>query len=472
MSKKINTLDFINAAGKIHGNYYDYSLSVYRGNRSKIKIICPVHGLFIQDPHNHKKGSGCPKCGNLKIADKKKMSLNDFIIKAMKIHSDIYDYSLSVYVNSYTKLIVLCPLHGEFKQTPSNHLNGQGCPLCGNAIVSHKLIYKKEVFITKSDKIHCGKYDYSLVNYTGIFKKIEIICPIHGKFEQIAHNHLQGRGCQQCKKEAIKKARSLGYDMFIKKVRLIHKDKYRYSNKTYLDTRHKIEIICPKHGPFYQTPDKHMQGQGCTQCKIEEGSYKIKDTKESFINKALKIHGSRYDYSKTEYENSWTKILIICPKHGSFTQTPESHLVGRGCPRCSEPFGEKLIDKYLQPYKIKYIRQKKFKDCKDKRSLSFDFFIPIINTCIEYDGIQHFSPLDCFGGKIGFESNKKRDFLKTTYCKNNGINLVRIPYYMPKQKIRDVISGLFQEKFEELKAGGLRDLTGVKEGMLANIPVG
>ena len=123
--KKLTKSEFIEKAKKVHGNKYDYSKIQYKGIRKKITIVCSVHGEFNQEARNHLKGSGCSKCyGNFTPTNK------DFIKKASKIHQDKYDYSISKYVNSYTKIKITCPIHGVFNQTPNNHLMGSGCEKC------------------------------------------------------------------------------------------------------------------------------------------------------------------------------------------------------------------------------------------------------------------------------------------------------------------------------------------------------
>jgi len=125
-TKKLNTEEFIEKAKAIHGDKYDYSLVEYKNNSTKVKIICPEHGVFEQIPSSHLKGSGCSKCSGTK-----KLTTEQFIEKAKAIHSDKYDYSLVKYKNNYTKVKIICPVHGTFKQRSGNHLYGQGCPECG-----------------------------------------------------------------------------------------------------------------------------------------------------------------------------------------------------------------------------------------------------------------------------------------------------------------------------------------------------
>ena len=128
MPKKVTTKDFINRANKIHNNKYNYTKVDYNNSKTKIKIICKVHGIFEQRPDIHLSNKGCPKCAN----NKKATTIKDFINKANKVHDNKYDYSLVDYKNNKIKIIIICPTHGEFYQNPNDHLQGRGCPKCAN----------------------------------------------------------------------------------------------------------------------------------------------------------------------------------------------------------------------------------------------------------------------------------------------------------------------------------------------------
>jgi len=199
MPKKLTTEEFIENAKQVHGNRYDYSRAVYRGNKNGVIIICSKHGEFTQTPVTHVVNkSGCPSCGNIKRALTQKDSLEDFIAKANSIHQSKFDYSYANYVNNQTKIIILCPIHGQFKQRPAEHLNGKGCKECGINKRSTEQMYSNEKYKELSKQVHGDKYDYSKVNYAGAFCKVVICCPIHGDFEQLARDHIRGSGCPSC----------------------------------------------------------------------------------------------------------------------------------------------------------------------------------------------------------------------------------------------------------------------------------
>jgi hypothetical protein len=139
-------------------------------------------------------------------------------------------------------------------------------------------------------------------------------------------------------------------------------------------------------------------------------------------------HLDMYDYSLVDYKRNKNKVSIICRKHGEFSQRPNDHLKGSGCPICKSSKGEIKILNFLDDNKIKYITQYKFNDCRNKLPLPFDFYLPELNTCIEYDGILHFKSIDIFGGEEALRNVIINDSIKTQYCLDNNINLIRIAY--------------------------------------------
>lgn len=191
---------FIENARKVHGDKYDYSRTDYVNNRTKVCIICPKHGEFWQKPHDHLDYCGCPICAMKNRKEKLKKSLINFIEKAIEIHGNKYDYSKTEYINANTKITIICPIHGEFKQNARNHLQGQGCPLCGDMRKGDYQRGDTEKFIEDARKVHGDKYDYSKVEYYNNRQKVCIICPEHGEFWQKPLDHIHAHGCPECGK--------------------------------------------------------------------------------------------------------------------------------------------------------------------------------------------------------------------------------------------------------------------------------
>lgn len=280
-----------------------------------------------------------------------------------------------------------------------------------------------EEFIEKAKLIHANEYNYSFVEYNGAQKKIKIICLIHGEFKQTPNNHLNKHGCPKCGLERVINGQKYNNLLFINKAKKIHQNKYDYSLVNYIDSQTKIIIICPEHGNFEQKPFSHLRGTNCPNCAPNK-----KMNTDCFIKKANMTHNNKYNYSEVKYANSLTKINIICPKHGKFSQQPSAHLNGKGCPICKQSGGERKISRILDNNNVEYVVEKIFDACRYKMSLPFDFYLPKHNILIEYDGIQHFKAAKFYGGEYRFILRQKIDNIKIEFAKNNGIELIRIAY--------------------------------------------
>lgn len=264
----------------------------------------------------------------------------------------------------------------------------------------------KEEFIEEANKIHNNKYDYLLTNYINNKTLIEISCPIHGIFNQTPKNHLKGHGCLKCSgKEKITR------EKFTERANNIHNNKYEYDLTNYKHIRCIVDIICPQHGPFKQRGDAHLSGQGCSVCK---GGVLL--TKDNFIKRAKKIHGKEYNYSEVIYTNARTKVKIICSIHGVFEQTPDNHIDGHGCSKCTnqKSQGEKELLEYIKSIYDKRIHSRKYDIIPP---YEIDIYLPAKKLAFEYCGLY-------------FHSNvfKDKDYhlKKLEMCEKKGIKLITI----------------------------------------------
>ena len=251
----------------------------------------------------------------------------EFIEKAKKVHGNKYNYDLVDYINSYTKISLVCERHGLFMQAPTKHLSGNNCPKCAYTITT-------EEFVKKVNKVHNNKYDYLSTVFNGTAKKIEINCRIHGSFTQKAQNHLRGGGCPKCANESRSNKLVCTNEVFIEKAIKIHGDKYDYSKVECKGVGSKIKIFCRTHGEFLQTPNSHLNGSGCQKCGKEDMAEKATKTTEQFICEANLIHNGVYLYDQVNYIKCVEKVDILCKTHGLFKQTPNNHLRGQGYPKC------------------------------------------------------------------------------------------------------------------------------------------
>lgn len=403
--------EFIEQAQAKHGYKFDYNMVEYVNSKTKVKITCPIHGIFEQLPSNHLKGCGCKRCTS-------KSNTTKFIEKANKKHNNFYNYDKTNYIDSGTKVTITCPLHGDFEITPSMHLTGFGCPYCAGKL-------NKEIFIERSRKVHGETYDYSKVIYKKNHEKVIITCKIHGDFEQRPSDHMNGKGCPKCKADKARNSK----EEFIEKAILVHGYEYDYSRVDYKSAMTKVEIGCPKHGWFWQTPNGHLNGDGCKACANEA----LFMTQEEWLVEAKKIHGEKYDYSLVEYVNSETKVKIICPIHGIFEQRAGSHIRGQGCPKCannntSKPEQE-LFDFVKELYPSTTSNNYKIITPKE-----LDIYIPELNKAIEFNGLYwHYSKDRFIQGKHALKSN---------LCRQKGIQLLHVReelWLRDKERMKEVI---------------------------------
>jgi hypothetical protein len=270
--------------------------------------------------------------------------------------------------------------------------------------------------------------------------KINITCPEHGEFPQTPNSHLNGNGCPSCKAQKTSDRCRQTRDWFIQKAINTHGDKYIYDDVDYQGDRVKVKIGCRSHGIFEQTPNNHFTGQGCPVCKYEKIASLLKNDRESFINNSLAIHGERFDYSLVDYTNARTDVEIICGEHGSFWQKPNNHLSGQGCPVCKSSRGEEVIRLILEKHSIEFEREYMIPGATPR--YRYDFYLPYYNLFIEFHGIQHYKPVEMFGGEEAYKDTVQRDTFKKAIARMMRIKLVSFSYLQLKQ--------LTQEQFEEI----------------------
>lgn len=349
-----------------HNNKYDYSqITELLKRDTKVNIICPIHGIFEQSFHKHLLGDGCKKCGieiaGLKRIQKAKIK---FIKQSSELHNHKYNYSKTNYISTKEKIIITCPIHGDFEITPNSHLNGCGCKKCANDKTKERMSIPWNIYEEYLHNIHSNKYDYSKVIWKGVDIDIIVVCPIHGNFKIKPADHKRGRGCQKCSKETRIQYNKLDTDNFIEKSIQIWGKKYNYSKTKYFGADDKVIIICDKHGEFEQSPSNHYK-YGCGSCGREK-NVRINELKEKckkdFEMKSNIVHNNIYDYTKSDYINVATKISVICKEHGEFNVTPNNHLRGKGCPECGKiksaiakikPYDE-YLNEFIKLYGNKY----------------------------------------------------------------------------------------------------------------------
>lgn len=380
--KKINTKTLIKEFTETHGDRYDYSLVNYINSSTKVEIVCREHGPFMQNPTLHKKGANCPECSGLK-----RMNSVSFIKKAIAVHGGKYDYRMVDYKNNKSKVSIICPSHGEFKQNPNNHLSGHGCPYCGNTVP-----HDTKWFVEQATKVHGSRYSYQQANYTGLDNKVTVICQEHGPFEQTAAHHLKGCNCPVCSNTV-----PIDLASFLSRAESVHGDRYDYSKVHNPKSSRKVVITCKEHGEFNQSVYLHLSGSGCPICAG------VRHTSETFQDKANLVHGNKYQYFDGDYSGNTEYITAVCHKHGEFKVRARDHLNNSvGCIKCSRNYSKK------EEWLYKELRKEGFKVVRGDKSLipplELDMVIHDKKIAIEFNGVRWHS--EKFGKDKHYHANK------------------------------------------------------------------
>ena len=279
-----------------HGSKYTYTLNVDLSSNDRLDIICKDHGTFSQILKKHLIGQGCTKCAS----DRSKMTISDFIEKSNSIHSNKYDYSISHYVNNSTKIDIICKDHGVFKQIPNNHISKKyGCPKC-----NYGISYNNDDFVKKSNIKHSNKYDYSKSVYENSQTKVDIICNNHGIFKQLPAAHMMGQGCKKCYTESKKFTKS----EFENRSKIVHGSKY--SVVDYVSTKDKCTFLCDCGFIYKQCGRNHLMGQGCPVCSgrnISKMEIKWLDTlciDEKYRHRSIEIDTKKYHVDAYDFDSN------------------------------------------------------------------------------------------------------------------------------------------------------------------------
>ena len=368
----------------------------------------------------------------------KRKTHEQFMKELYKINKNIK--VLGTYINTHTKLPGRCPIDGyEWNISPHNLLASFGCPKCGGTLKKTHSEFK-----TKLEQINPN---IILLNkYIDMRHKLKCKCLIdNNEWEALPQNLLNGHGCPKCSARNASERNIKSNEKFVQDIHTISPNITILS--TYKNSTSKIKCKCSICKNEWGTVASNLiSGKGCPICGLKKRSLSLTKTHNNFINEMNSTNNSIEIIS--EYINTHTPIKCRCLNDGYVWEaTPANLLKGTGCPICSSSHGEQVISSILDNMSIKYFPQFKFDDCKNIRPLPFDFYLPDFNICIEYDGQQHFRPVN-FGGctdeqaNKSFESTKLTDSIKNQYCKSHNIQLIRIPYF-DYNNIEKIIQNIF-----------------------------
>lgn len=362
----------------------------------------------------------------------KRLTNQEFLNKLYEIKGNEYT-PLDEYNGARTKIRFRHNTCGRvFETTPDNIYRG-GCPECGYENMRTKQRKNNKEFLEEVRSLVNDEYtfiDYYVNNTT----KLKVV---HNKcgheYKVTPRDFLSGRRCPNCKNKRISKSNTLTNDEFMKMLNKVLEPEYKVLNE-YKNAKTKLKVKHEKCGLIYKAaPHKLLNGRRCPVCVFKDMGEKRSKPHNVFVEEVNETVGKEYEVLG-EYKNNRTKILMKHIKCGDeFYITPDSFLRGSGCPKCKESWGEKEITKILKKYKILNIPQYKFDDCIYKDKLRFDFALIKNNKVIclvEYQGIQHYEPVDIFGGEEIFLIQQEKDCIKRQYANNNKIPLIEIPYHI------------------------------------------
>ena len=394
----------------------------YINAKTKITHHCLIHDVYwdIDPDHLLKKGHGCKECGKKAFRQVRAKTHHQYIKEVEEINPNIE--VIEEYISNKTPILHHCKKHNIlWKTIPDSILRGQGCLECRKDKISSSKTKSHERYAEELSKKNPNIIVVDM--YANALTPILHKCKIDGyEWNAQPSNVLFGTGCPKCAGKIQKTHKDYVYE-----VSIINPD-IEVLGK-YIDSKTPILHKCKIHDIQWETsPCNILRRHGCLECKKEKIRIKNNKTHEQYvhevsvINSDIKVIGT--------YINARTPILHRCLRDGyEWNTLPDNILNGTGCPRCNESSGERKIRQLLDQYTITYEYQKTFSDCRDIRTLPFDFYLPDYNLCIEYDGEQHYKPIAHFGGNEAFERMVKHDNIKNEYCKNNGISLLRIPYF-------------------------------------------
>lgn len=391
-------------------------VGIYVGSNIKILHRCLIDGYeWMASPSKILIGQGCPKCaGNNRKTHEE--YVNELSIK------NPYVEVIEDYIGANVKIKHKCLLHNIIWEiSPACALRGQGCQECLKEKIHQKNGKSHEQYVNEVEIIN--PYIEVLGIYVNNRTAIPHKCLIHNvTWDAQPVSVLRGAGCYECGTEKLKAQLSKTNEQYIKELELVNSnivavEEYQGANTAIL---HK----CLMDGYEWNAqPSNTLSGKGCPMCAGNK-----KKTHEDYVNE-LSIVNPNIEPVE-EYIGANKPILHRCLIDGyEWNPTPSDALQGKGCPKCNASKGEREIGLWLDKHNLIYETQYRFEDCRDNKPLPFDFYLPDKNTAIEYDGEQHYRSVDYFGGQEAFEKTIKHDKIKNEYCKNNGISLLRIPYF-------------------------------------------
>jgi hypothetical protein len=429
--KKLTNEQFIDKLQIINVNIV--VLEKYINSSIKLLCKCKIDNFeWYAKPYTLLDGNGCPKCKVTKMVLERKLSQKEFIKRVIESNSNIE--IIGEYINNHSNVDAYCSKHNVyFSKSASLLMKGIGCKKCCSENYSNIQNCSYETFMKEFEKY---KSKIEIIGEYKNYKELTLFkCKID-EHEWMAQpgRIVKGIGCPKCS-GMIKTDDEFKKELELKNPNIISLQKY-INNKT--------KILCRCLLDDYEwmiKPSDVLKISGCPMCKKLKMRQYLGESHEGFIERMKIINP--YIIIIGQYINRNEKILCRCLIDNCEWMANPGHLLNHhGCPECYQKSrGEIFIKNILKKYNIFFISQHKFNDCKDKRKLSFDFYLPESNMCIEYQGGQHYKQVDFFGGKKQLEDQQRRDEIKRNYCINKNIYLLEIPFW----NFKNIESILYKE---------------------------
>ena len=425
----------INKNSKTHEQYIEelktlnpnvIVLDKYINAKTSILHKCIIHNIeWMTKPGIVLQGHGCPQCHSERIGNNLRKGNNQYIEELSKINPNIE--VVDEYIGANIPILHRCLIHNEcWSAIPSNILKGHGCHSCAMEKTLNSTTKKHEEYL--SELLIKNPTIEVVDEYINSNTPITHLCKIHNIYWKTSPSSiLRGSGCSQCEKDKVHLANKKSEEQYVNDVNIINPNIVVL--ESYINNSTPILHKCIIHNIEWKAhPASILHGSGCYECGMEKLKIATTKTNEQYIKELNNVNSNIVVLEK--YIGANTPILHKCLIDGyQWYAQPSNILFGKGCPQCKESRGERQVRQWLDNHKIMYNKQYKFDDCQDAKPLPFDFYLPDYNVLIEYDGKQHFEPVEYFGGQESFEKTVKHDNIKNEYCKNNGIQLLRIPYY-------------------------------------------
>lgn len=353
------------------------------------------------------------------------------IINEFVTNESEYDFVEIVEYNGYySKIIINCAKHGNITVTFANLKNNvtrNRCSCAKCVMESRREKLKLDYSAVKSTVENRG-YELLSDEYKNNATNLHIKCLKCGYDFYMTYGNFssQNQGCPKCAQLKRNEKNRYSYD-YVKNY-IESSGEYELLSDSYTNAHAKLRILCKKHNTeFLMTYHSFQQGRRCPTCGIENRTDKLRHSYD-YVKNYIENNGDIL--LSDSYKNNLELLDIKCGKKGHIYKMPfGGYVSGHRCPCCNDSKGETEVATILESLNINYIPQHTFEDCKDIKRLRFDFYLPDFNTCIEFDGSQHYEPSDFFGGEKDFIDRQKKDNIKNEYCLSNNIGLIRIPYW-------------------------------------------